>query len=121
MIVHSAFVESDHMMLSLQIIHRRVEKTRKETRWNVEDENGWFIYEKLTESNKTLVNAHNASNIDEAYEGWKREFIKILRNNFKKKTIKSGKVTVAKTVKELIDKKRIKKRELNLNKKAENC
>ena len=114
-------IESDHMMLSLQILHRKVEKTRKETRWNLEDENGWAIYEKLTESNKTLVNTHNASNIDEAYEAWKREFIKILKNSLKKKTIKSGKVTVAKTVKELIEKKKVKKRELSLNKEAKNC
>ena len=98
-----------------------MEKTRKETRWNLEDENGWAIYEKLTESNKTLVNTHNASNIDEAYEAWKREFIKILNNSLKKKTIKSGKVTVAKTVKELIEKKKVTKRELSLNKEAKNC
>ena len=36
---------------------------------------GPFI--KRIESNKTLVNAHNASNIDKAYGTWKRELIKI--------------------------------------------
>ena len=41
-------VESDHMILSLQTIHRKVEKTTKQNRWNLDDENGWSIYEKLT-------------------------------------------------------------------------
>ena len=89
-------------MISLQIIHRKVEKTKKETRWNLDDENGWSIY-------KTDRKQQDPSQCSQCVQYrqsvWDMEE-RIDQNTFKKKTIRSEKVTVAKTVRELIEKKR---------------